>query len=98
MEWKVNGEQLAEAIEAMEKETGKRMGELRRTTFVFLPAEEQIEMETGLTVTNLSRSEILRPVMERIVELAERARTDTPPRQLEDKEVHKQCRAMALGE
>ena len=42
MEWKVNGEQLAEAIDALDKETEKRMSELRRTTFVFLPAEEQV--------------------------------------------------------
>ena len=73
------------------------MAELRRTTFVFLPAEEQIETETSLRITNLANSEILRPVMERIVELAEGSRKDIPPRKLEDKQIHHQCRGIALA-
>ena len=50
------------------------MAELRRTTFVFLPAEDQIEAETSLRVTSMANSEILLPVLERVIELAEGSR------------------------
>ena len=35
--------------------------------------------------------------MERIVELAEGSRKDIPPRKLEDKQIHQQCRGIALA-
>ena len=71
VENKANGQTLHASLAAIEQETLDEMKALRKTTFVFKPPEEQYERELHIFAEKVREDEVLKPIIERIVSIAE---------------------------